>query len=316
MYRICALLSIAFITSCGGNKTDDSKSVNAAGPSASGNPYQDVAGVYQDTLPCPDCPGILTELTLHPDSTFMLRERILNAERRPAKSTNLRGVFAFIDGSSKIKLTSSQADAAQRLFEVTENGLLATDVQAQPGTDLTLEMRERIMGKVGADFISYRLEDKGTYPSVIYMNMPGSDIVINKPALDRMKDAEKAIVSFYAMQFNTACDDNKCALESAMSTDKNSLEATVRKWMPSAVFPSADEMRASRIDTKLVFLNFNLQGSNLSVNYSTMSSDFSMRQSTDVFEITDSEVKLIKKGEVLEQKRNSPPSKEQARERK
>lgn len=40
-------------------------------------------GSYADTLPCADCPGILTQLELAKDSTFILRERYLERDSIP-----------------------------------------------------------------------------------------------------------------------------------------------------------------------------------------------------------------------------------------
>lgn len=307
MKRIYILLAAIGLASCGGNENPNNPAGAAGQASSTGNPYADAAGVYQDTLPCKDCPGTLTELTLHPDSTFILREKMLSPEGRPAKSANMRGVFSFENGTKKIKLTSSQAGATTRTFELGENGITASDIQAAAGTDLTLERREVIVGKIGPDFVSHKLEDKGSYPSVVFTHMPGSDIMINKPALDRMKDAEKAVVYYYAMQYNSGCDDKTCALEAALSTDKAGAEATVRKWMPSVSLPTSDEMRLTRTERKLVFLNLNLQGNQLTVNYNTASADFSMAQGVDVFELGDSEVKLVNKGKVIEQKRQGAP---------
>jgi uncharacterized lipoprotein NlpE involved in copper resistance len=316
MNKIYSSIILLALAACGGQKAEPNAAATATGQPSTGNAYADVAGVYQDTLPCADCLGTITELTLHPDSTFLLRERMLNAEGRPAKSMNTRGVFSFVDGSSKIKLTSSEAGAVARTFEVTADGLLASEVQAQSGTDVTLDIRERIVGKVSGEFISYRLSDKGTYPSVVYMNMPGSDIVINKPALDRMKESEKAVLAYYAAQYNTGCDGARCALEEAMGTDKAALEALARKWMPSVALPSTDAMRESRVKTKLVFVNINLQQNRLTVNYSTENTDYAMAQGTDVFEISENEVKLAQKGDIKEQKRQAPPTKDGATERK
>ena len=41
-------------------------------------------GSYEATLPCPDRPGILTQLELAPDSTFILRERYLGRDSIPS----------------------------------------------------------------------------------------------------------------------------------------------------------------------------------------------------------------------------------------
>jgi copper homeostasis protein (lipoprotein) len=43
----------------------------------------DWVGLYADTLPCADCPGILTQLDLRPDSLFILRERYLERDSIP-----------------------------------------------------------------------------------------------------------------------------------------------------------------------------------------------------------------------------------------
>ncbi len=40
-------------------------------------------GLYSNTLPCADCPGILTELELRTDSIFILRERYLKRDSVP-----------------------------------------------------------------------------------------------------------------------------------------------------------------------------------------------------------------------------------------
>lgn len=40
-------------------------------------------GLYSNTLPCADCPGILTELELKADSFFVLRERYLERDSVP-----------------------------------------------------------------------------------------------------------------------------------------------------------------------------------------------------------------------------------------
>ncbi|MEO8732987.1 MAG: copper resistance protein NlpE N-terminal domain-containing protein [Flavobacteriales bacterium] len=43
----------------------------------------DWVGLYSNTLPCADCPGILTELELRADSIFILRERYLERDSVP-----------------------------------------------------------------------------------------------------------------------------------------------------------------------------------------------------------------------------------------
>ncbi|MGB6046009.1 MAG: copper resistance protein NlpE N-terminal domain-containing protein [Flavobacteriales bacterium] len=40
-------------------------------------------GLYSDTLPCADCPGILTQLDLRADSTYVMRDRYLERDSIP-----------------------------------------------------------------------------------------------------------------------------------------------------------------------------------------------------------------------------------------
>ena len=40
-------------------------------------------GLYADTLPCADCPGILTQLDLRADSTYVMRDRYLERDSIP-----------------------------------------------------------------------------------------------------------------------------------------------------------------------------------------------------------------------------------------
>lgn len=59
------------------------KTVASGADTAKASAQADRAGLYSGTLPCADCPGILTELELRPDSIFILRERYLERDSVP-----------------------------------------------------------------------------------------------------------------------------------------------------------------------------------------------------------------------------------------
>ncbi|QIX62071.1 copper resistance protein NlpE [Hymenobacter sp. BT18] len=46
---------------------------------------QSLAGTYADTVPCPDCRGVATQLLLNADSSFVLRQTYLDKEPEPVE---------------------------------------------------------------------------------------------------------------------------------------------------------------------------------------------------------------------------------------
>jgi uncharacterized lipoprotein NlpE involved in copper resistance len=311
MKRLILLLSVAAAVGCSDSKKEN-QPANGAALSSTGNPYQDIAGTYLDTLPCADCRGILTEISLHEDSTFTLRERRLTAEGRPERPVNLKGVFNFLE-NSKIKLTSTKDSLGSRTFEVSKDGLIASGSASAPNVDNTLEMVEKGMGRIGRDFVSYKLSDSGKMPTMVFTHMPGSDIVINKPAIDKMKDGEKAILAYYASMYNSGCDGDNCAIETAMGFAPAKLSSFVKEKITDLTLPSDEELNASKSKMNLVLVMFNVQDKNVTVNYNAMSTDRMMTQGSDIFELTENGAKLVKKGNPIQQGRPNPQAVQNAK---
>jgi uncharacterized lipoprotein NlpE involved in copper resistance len=95
----------------------------AAPPDAAHNSRNalDWAGVYAGVLPCADCPGIETRLTLQRDGGFELSTRYL--DRQPAPQT-VRGQFQWNAAGNTITL---DAAGQGRQFRVGEGRLLQLD---------------------------------------------------------------------------------------------------------------------------------------------------------------------------------------------
>ena len=86
----------------------------------------DWAGDYQGTLPCADCEGIKTQLTLNANSTYNLTETYLGkGDDHPFKSS---GQFSFDNTGSVITLDQN---GDQRKYFVAENQLYALDQAGQ-----------------------------------------------------------------------------------------------------------------------------------------------------------------------------------------
>ncbi len=98
---IFAVMSLALMTSCNGNKTAQNAvnkdSVNVADTAVNENiDLASVAGTYEGTLPAADCPGIKTVLTINADKTYELKQDYID---RKDGHDEASGVLELLDGN-------------------------------------------------------------------------------------------------------------------------------------------------------------------------------------------------------------------------
>ncbi len=86
----------------------------------------DWAGVYEGVLPCADCPGIRTRLTLRQDGTYELSRLVIDRDREPRLAG---GRFAWQPGGNAIAL---EAGHGGQRFAVGEGRLALLDPGAAP----------------------------------------------------------------------------------------------------------------------------------------------------------------------------------------
>jgi uncharacterized lipoprotein NlpE involved in copper resistance len=92
-------------------------------------------GHFADTLPCADCPGILTDLTVRADSSFTLKEHYLESGTAPMEQT---GKWRMTNDMLVIGGTDGQAWN----FRPTDGGLQLVDASGNAHTselDYTLD---------------------------------------------------------------------------------------------------------------------------------------------------------------------------------
>ena len=72
---------LVLFTSCQGDPPEEKTPVEVE----AGEPTAAVqwVGLYADTLPCADCPGILTQLDLRADSTYVMRDQYIDRDSIP-----------------------------------------------------------------------------------------------------------------------------------------------------------------------------------------------------------------------------------------
>lgn len=109
----------------------------------------DWAGTYRGVLPCADCPGIETTVTLRADGTYSATSRYL--ERDVARSSE--GRFTWSEDGGSVSLTGD--DPAR--YRVGENRLIALNLDGSPADGPLAE--NYVLTKVdGGDVASVPLE--------------------------------------------------------------------------------------------------------------------------------------------------------------
>ncbi|TPV34765.1 META domain-containing protein [Paucihalobacter ruber] len=140
-----SLIGLLLVMSC----NDKAKQENQpAEPAMEAAPVPDAAtsknsldwnGTYQGTLPCADCEGIATALTLNNDLTFKHQSKYLGKSDSIFVST---GSFKWNDKGSDIALTDT--DGTVKQFKVGENQLFMLD---QEGNRITGDLAEKYILK-------------------------------------------------------------------------------------------------------------------------------------------------------------------------
>ncbi|MFO7831330.1 MAG: copper resistance protein NlpE N-terminal domain-containing protein [Desulfuromonadaceae bacterium] len=105
----------------------------------------DWSGTYAGTLPCADCSGIRTTLTLSPAHTYVRKSTYLGVESSDAEHMH-QGVFEWDSDGRTIELLN--LSGGRNLFQVGENRLFALD---QSG--------ERVTGDLASAYMLERVED-------------------------------------------------------------------------------------------------------------------------------------------------------------
>ena len=106
----------------------------------------DWEGTYEGTLPCADCDGIFTELTLNNDETFVLHQTKMLGDKKD--KTSKEGLYQWDETGSNI---SMEIDGKTTMFKVGENKLILLDVNGnllpQTKTDNTFLQKKEMVNK-------------------------------------------------------------------------------------------------------------------------------------------------------------------------
>lgn len=110
-----------------GRKPDTTAQQPAAATGDNAQNALDWSGTYEATLPCADCPGIKTVLTLNKDQTFLRSEQYLKNHTEET-TTEDKGRFEWNKNGNVIHLKGKTTDL---LLKVGENRLFALDKRGE-----------------------------------------------------------------------------------------------------------------------------------------------------------------------------------------
>lgn len=127
-----AILALGVVVGCQKNSSSETVTTSQSDTVAVENTHLptgdtsenaiDWSGTYEAILPCADCPGIKTILTLNPDKTFTINEEYID---RDVKSED-RGGFSWDSTGSVIKLEGTNT---KYQYKVGENQLFQLDTE-------------------------------------------------------------------------------------------------------------------------------------------------------------------------------------------
>ena len=98
-------------------------------------------GTYAATLPCADCPGIKTELTLMADNTYELKEEYLE---RKVDAIKNQGNFTWMPDSAGIELQGIKNGGYKFLMQNKQLVMLGADGKAVEGKMAELFILKKI----------------------------------------------------------------------------------------------------------------------------------------------------------------------------
>ena len=93
----------------------------------------DWSGTYSGTLPCADCEGITTTITLNSNGTFSSKE---DYQKKPNVIIENKGTFIW-DNHGQVITVESENDDFKRYFKVVEGSIIHLDNE---GNEITGEL--------------------------------------------------------------------------------------------------------------------------------------------------------------------------------
>lgn len=144
-FIVSVILLIVGINACKSNKTIENSAIAQINSSQLPS---DWVGVYSGIIPCADCSGIETQITLNSDNTFKITSKYLDEEEVVSIHT---GEIQWSKDGKSIALSELDKEAFPSQYKVEKNALIQLDLE---GNIITGELASNyILTKVDINLI-------------------------------------------------------------------------------------------------------------------------------------------------------------------
>ncbi|MBE0422740.1 MAG: copper resistance protein NlpE N-terminal domain-containing protein [Lutibacter sp.] len=131
------LILLAIFTTISACKSDKKSMKTLENKPDNSRTSLDWPSVYRGVLPCADCEGIETEITLNNDLTYVISSIYLGKNNEAIKEN---GTFVWDEAGAKIALKNEEANSAANQYLVGENMLFKLDAD---GNRIEGELKEK-----------------------------------------------------------------------------------------------------------------------------------------------------------------------------
>lgn len=215
-FLLFALVLMTGITACKPQKHTSKKDLNISGNSLVSFDWE---GTYLGTVPCADCDGIKTQLTLNKDFTFILKTQY------PGKSDSVyqrEGKFSCDKSGSHVILD----DAGKRQFKLEENRLVQLNTTGH-----------RISGDLAPEYILEKVKIRltGVYWKMVTFNGKHVSPAPKEPHIIFEAEYNRAHGSGGCNQFSCGYEtkeDSKIKFDTVLSTKM----ACIGQWNENDFF--------------------------------------------------------------------------------
>lgn len=318
MLRILSICFIAFtILSCDSSESKN-QTTSVGQANSLENPFVKISGIYSGQTLMADQRLVQVELTLNADSTFNLTERpaISDADRgkKMMSHTNTNtvkrtGTFSMDTENTWLKLTTNSGAWEEIYFKYSDTNLIKLDaqkVQMAEANKYVLERTSKVVGTISNFLVNYETRPFAKYPVQVFLRTAVNHIRINKPYLDQTSDAEKALLAYYILKYNTGCDLEGCRLATALGMTEEAMKAALAKWMPEveAAKQLAANYKIPNAQERLTMLFFIKKSNGMQVNFTIMAANDVNMRGVDDFQLEGTNWKLVKesKPELVKKK--------------
>jgi uncharacterized lipoprotein NlpE involved in copper resistance len=224
---VISLLVAALMTSCGGG--NEGGRDGAVGTAA--NPYQAISGIYEDTLPCLQCPGVLTRVELFTDSTFAYRERELGSDER-SRTVSRYGTYILDADHTRITLTGVHGNWTKE-FRRQGAQLLVLDAQGNPlapESDYLIRKTDQPLPSQTAGTLR-ETNGAGGQSGLVYSRTLKNEVLVDAAFIRSAGEPVRALISYYTLAHETNCPAASCPVHGALELDEQGMRALATEWL-------------------------------------------------------------------------------------